>query len=577
MKLNRISLTAITLITMLAISGGCSKQNISANAVNNNTTTNNTEITKTIIEAPKKLEYTVDTPETAETSIPSNNTNLFPAYEYINGEKQYGFIDEEGTFIIQPGYSYVSDFNDGYAVITATEDYKVIDKSGGILYESDYIIKPYSNGAAVFSKLTGSDFREGYIDTKGKVMIELAYILADGFRKDNTAFVSTAKGRYEVIDKSGNILDEYQLDEKYNNVIDFKDGYIIYSDASSNKAGVITYKGEEILEPIYGNISYLGNDLFAVKEPALNAYEPLVTGPAAIYDKTGKQLTDYILYDLSEYHDGYASATNSQYTYFIDENGKEVTDLPKAEGRGKLTLLGNIVKAEIDDDLIYMAKDGTVIWQNKRTQTLSPELTVKELKFKPNKYAYVYYPSIEGLADDTVQASINGRLYKLFTDNRAGLKEEDGLSVADTFTAEIMKNILIIKKSGYDYTFGAAHGMPLKDYYFIDIKTGEFYDLSDLFIKKSDYVKNINKILGNMIEDKSEQGDALLFPDSFKGIKEDQYFRLTQDSLVIYFYPYDIAAYAAGFPEFEIPFEQLKDIIDYNGSFWNAFQDTGIN
>jgi hypothetical protein len=40
---------------------------------------------------------------------------------------------------------------------------------------------------------------------------------------------------------------------------------------------------------------------------------------------------------------------------------------------------------------------------------------------------------------------------------------------------------------------------------------------------------------------------------------------------VIYFYPYEIAAYAAGFPEFEIPFEDLTDYIDTEGAFWKSF------
>ncbi|QHQ61688.1 DUF3298 domain-containing protein [Anaerocolumna sedimenticola] len=570
MKHKRFIQATLTLLTVLAVSEGCSKQNTPANSINKNI-----KSAEVVTEAPQEM--TIETQETEDVPVPSSSTNLYPAYEYVNGEKQYGFIDENGTFIIRPGYSYVTDFKDGYAVITASEDYKVIDKSGSIIYESDYLIKPYSNGAAVFSKLSGDTFKEGYIDTNGNVIIDPNYMQADDFRKDNTALVETDIGKYALINKSGNILETYQLDTKYNSVVDFKNGYIIYSGGKDGKVGVVTYKGEEIFKPIYNEIKYLGNDLFAIKDPSLESYETLATEPAAIFDKTGKQITDYILYDLSEFHNGYASATNSQYTYFVDKNGKEVTTLPKAEGRGTLTLSGDIIKAEIDDDLIYMKKDGTVIWQNDRTQTLSPEITVKELKFKPDKYVYVYYPYIEGLKDDTVQASVNGRLYKLFTEPRANSKEEDATSVADIFKAELMNDLLIINKTGYDYPFGAAHGMPSSDYYFIDIITGEFYDLSDLFKKNTDYVKKMNEIITTMIEEQSKSENSFIFPDSFKGISENQYYRLTKDSLVIYFYPYEIAPYAAGFPEFKISFEQLKDFIDYDGNFWKSFQDTTAN
>jgi hypothetical protein len=41
--------------------------------------------------------------------------------------------------------------------------------------------------------------------------------------------------------------------------------------------------------------------------------------------------------------------------------------------------------------------------------------------------------------------------------------------------------------------------------------------------------------------------------------------------LYIYFTPYEIAPYAAGFPTFKIPFTQILNIIDEEGEFWKAF------
>ena len=66
-------------------------------------------------------------------------------------------------------------------------------------------------------------------------------------------------------------------------------------------------------------------------------------------------------------------------------------------------------------------------------------------------------------------------------------------------------------------------------------------------------------------------GESFLDPESFKGIKEEQDFYLTQGSLVIYFTPYEIAAYAAGFPEFEISWAEIDDLINKEGDFWKAF------
>lgn len=560
MKYGRITLTALTLITILTISAGCSNKNTAVN-----TDAKETEIMNTVTEAAKETNNTFETAE-AKNLTPSEVTSLYPAYEYINGEKLYGFIDEKGTYIIQPGYSSVTDFHDGYAMITGSKDNKIIDKHGKIVYESQYSISPYSNGAAVF---TEDILNNGYLDTKGKVILKPVYVYADNFRKDNTAFVSPALGKYALINKSGTVLEEYRLDKKYDNVITFKDGYIIYSNGKTNKEGVVNYKGKEIYKPVYNSITYLGNDLFAIKDPSLKTSRTPMTGPAALYDNKGKQLTDYVLYDLSEFHDGYASATNSQYTYFIDTAGKEVSALPRVEGRGTMTLMGNIIKAEIDDDLIYMKKDKTVIWQNDRTHNL-PDITIKELKYKPNKYAYVYYPYIEGMPN-SIQAAVNGKLYELFTRDRADLKESSGLSVSDTFQAELMNNLLIITKNGYDYPYGAAHGTPVRNTYHIDIKTGEFYDLSDLFKKKSDYADRISKIIGSRINEQVKKGELTREKGFFQGITENQFFSITKEALVIYFAPYENAQ---DFPEYKISYDQIRDIIDYDGSFWNSFQDS---
>lgn len=114
--------------------------------------------------------------------------------------------------------------------------------------------------------------------------------------------------------------------------------------------------------------------------------------------------------------------------------------------------------------------------------------------------------------------------------------------------------------------------MPLMDYYYFDLNTGMFYQLKDLFKADSDYRTKINDMIQSTIAAQTESGEFYYFPDSFVGITEDQHFKLEQDAITIYFYPYDIAAYAAGFPEFIIPFADIANEIDTSGAFWNSFQ-----
>lgn len=54
-------------------------------------------------------------------------------------------------------------------------------------------------------------------------------------------------------------------------------------------------------------------------------------------------------------------------------------------------------------------------------------------------------------------------------------------------------------------------------------------------------------------------------------------FIITGNSLQIYFYPYEIGPYAAGFITFEIPYSEITDIIDTGGELWKAFDKNTNN
>lgn len=512
--------------------------------------------------------------DTNLTKIPTNDNKkdtLLPAFILEDNIRKYGYIDENGTFVISPVYDSATDYSEGLAVVTTMDSYKVIDTAGKVICKNDMHIGPFHNGAAKMNKIT-TKLLYGYIDTTGKEIAQgNLYEFADNFNSDNQAFVYTG-GKSSIIDKSGKVLESYNINAKYHNVIDIEDGYIIYSDLNTGYYGVINYKGEEILDPKSDPaiVKYLGNDIFEIKQKEEDSYLPSIYSASALMNINGEQLTEFNLYDLSKFNGGYASATDDKYTYFIDNSGKIIDNLPKLEGRGTLSLLGDIIKAEIDRDLFYMKKDGTILWHSQNEQKLISDINIKEVKYKPIKYVTVYYPVVEGLKND-IDTKINNKLYELFIEPRKNITENDQLSVEDSFTSNLQKQLLVINQNGYDYPFGAAHGMPIKNYYHFNIDTGEFYTLKDLFIKNCDYVTKINSIIIEMMEEQEINNDSMLFPDSFDTIAKDHNFYLTKDGLVIYFYPYEIAAYAAGFPEFIIPFEKLSDIIDEQGAFWKSF------
>ncbi|MBY6815384.1 DUF3298 domain-containing protein, partial [Clostridium botulinum] len=48
-------------------------------------------------------------------------------------------------------------------------------------------------------------------------------------------------------------------------------------------------------------------------------------------------------------------------------------------------------------------------------------------------------------------------------------------------------------------------------------------------------------------------------------------FYVSQNTLYIYFYPYEIAPYSAGLPTFKIHYKDIIDIINEAGAFWMSF------
>ncbi|HHV97245.1 MAG TPA: DUF3298 domain-containing protein, partial [Clostridiaceae bacterium] len=131
------------------------------------------------------------------------------------------------------------------------------------------------------------------------------------------------------------------------------------------------------------------------------------------------------------------------------------------------------------------------------------------------------------------------------------------------------KKLVVIDILGYEYYYGAAHGMPIRKCVHIDLETGKFYKLGDLFLKNSDYESVISDIIKKQIIEQGE--DSIVQPGNFDKISPDQTFFIKENTLNIYFSPYEIAPYAAGFPTFKIPFDQISNIIDTCGEFWNAF------
>jgi hypothetical protein len=300
---------------------------------------------------------------------------------------------------------------------------------------------------------------------------------------------------------------------------------------------------------------------------AIDPKRPYLGSKYAIADSKGHILTGFLYNGVTNFQNGIASAYDDNFTFFIDKRGKRMEHLPKIDGSGTLTFEKNIIKGEIDFRILYFDKKGQLVWKQNSVIPLSKQYAVTEHKYRPNKDYLVYYPQLKGVAQ---QAKINDLLKEL-----SGIKEIppntqlESNYMGDFEVPFFQKQLLVLLIEGYDFPFGAAHGMPVRKYVHIDVKTGDIYQLKELFIQESPFVKLISDIIGEQIKDKEKY--SYLFPDAYKGIEPDQPFFISDEGLNIFFTPYEIAPYAAGFPTFTIPFDQLNGIINTEGGFWKSF------
>lgn len=549
------SLTTLCLLCAVFFLSACAKDDVPNKDVDKDTESNVT------------TEATTETPDQEV-----DETVLLPAPVLVNGAVKYGFIDLKGTKVIEPIYDYATEFYEGYAVVSMYTDVEIknqiIDTKGNVIFENGDAISPFVNGYAAF--IDTSTYLKGFIDTTGKIVIPPTYAVVSDFTASGEAYAIDDEDALVTIDAQGKVLESVSLGELGNSIYDIKDGYAIYSTYSDEGIfmGVIDIKGNTIISDMPSTIVHLGAGRFAVSDPSYPIYENQ-NAPSAIFNEKGESLTEYKYYDFGTYQGGYVSVVDERYTYFLDEQG-QTTKFIAEEGRGIMTYMPWGVKTYIDEQLSYYKPDGKLIWKQSNVLFLTDTLKIVENKYRPSRIALIKYPSLEGLADKDVEDKINQTIKESFVraEDSEYLKD---LSIDDDYSVDLRNNLLIVLKSGYDYFLGAAHGMPIMDYYFADISTGTFYELSDLFLKDAPYLEELSIIVGDEIQKRSADGSSMIFPESYMGVSEDAYFYIKENALVIYFYPYDIAAYAAGFQEFEIPFEDIMTLIDTEGAFWKSF------
>jgi len=516
-----------------------------------------------------------------------------------------GIINKSGKYVVQPRYQSIQEFSEGLAVVVSEKGFMVINEKGFVVTSEVYnYIGNFKDGRAVVSiTSTNETWLYGYINRQGNIVIPAKYEIAGDF-KNGKAVVKIHGGNYSIIDAGGLVLEEFKYDfvgdigdgllsfkedekdkfgyidetgnvviaPQFTSVETFKNERAIVntSDSYLNKYGLIDKKGSFIVSPKYNNIELLGDNMVSIGI-AINKRRPYIGSKYAIADIDGKFLVDFIYYGVSNYKNKLASAYDNSKTFFINKTGKKVDKLPSIHGSGTLSFKGDIIVAEVDNRITYLDKSGSIIMRQNGDVVLNEQYIIKEKKYKPNRNYLVYYPQIKGMDNNKVEDVVNKKLKEKSQIVYIDSSEEIDYSYYGQFSVEFFKkNLLVLQLSAYNYPFGAAHGMPTEIYLHVDLTHGRFYELEDLFTQNSNYVQVLSDIIRKQIENMGP--DSGIWLDQYKGIKVDQPFYISENVINIYFTPYEIAPFAYGFPTFKIPYQEIMDIINIKGEFWNSFK-----
>ncbi len=163
---------------------------------------------------------------------------------------EWGFIDDEGQWVIDAQFRGARNFSEGLAAVQTQVDgqsrWGYIDAQGEWVVEPQFAeVNPFREGLARV-RLPQGDW--GYIDTQGEVVIEAQFV--NGQRLRPTGFAegrareSTDGTNWGYIDETG----QFVIDANYNDyLLDFSEGVAAVGDGSVGREHFIDPQGEVVI------------------------------------------------------------------------------------------------------------------------------------------------------------------------------------------------------------------------------------------------------------------------------------------------------------------------------------------
>lgn len=263
-------------------------------------------------------------------------------------EKEWGYINKKGEFIIAPKYRKCYKFSDGLAAIYEGKRYFFINAEGEELTTEvnsfklssvfGFGLQGYADG--MVNILVGKKW--GYLDKKGKFVIKNQYDKASKF---NGGFAVVKKGTtFYIINKKGEEINIEATDAYL--VKHFSEGLAPYS-TKGKRNGFINTAGNVVIKAQFLSVGYFVNGL---------AWAKTIDKKVGYINKKGEWIIEpkFLAVKNFDAKSGLARVKNSDGWMYVNKAGKIISVNTQHYGN----FSEGLAKGKMDDKFGYYNNEG---------------------------------------------------------------------------------------------------------------------------------------------------------------------------------------------------------------------------
>ena len=413
--------------------------------------------------------------------IKSSETGIFYEKTILKCKKdgKYGLINLDGKELIKPKYDEIEslDYKEGTLLTKLENQYGVVNING---YE---LIKPkYSSITTdgyyseetnsiktgfIVSRTTEQGYRYGYIDYKGKEILDTEYNTLEKINdiddEKNYYFIASRDGQAGVIKNKKIIVPHEYTEIGYNNVNNL---FIV---KKAEQYGVLNIDGNNVIPINYDEISFSGVYINAIKE-----------NQEFLFDEKGNLISDakYVNITPTENKEYMITVDKNDYYGVADENKEQIIknnysyieylydNYFIAVKGGKTGIINDEEKyviefnydniSKIEDTNLLQAKNGNI------TQIIGKNMQVvasleNGIIDKVNNYVRLYsdkeiiYINMEGNIVNSKDVYQGNKLFAKNENGKWGFVDKDGnvkVEAKYDFVTEFENGVAGIKKDG---------------------------------------------------------------------------------------------------------------------------------